>query len=248
MRMLLMLSIATMATARSNGDALAQDRQPPTKPDSSCVTRPDGRIDCRVIRLLGEVDSIVRALRMNDSTLMRRAALGVELRPTGTRRDTLGVFVVAVTPRGPAETAGIIEGDRIATINGVDVRSVAADIDDPYTNGLASHRLSKEVQKLTPGARVTLRVYSGGRFRDVVVTAGRASEVLRHAGGFNFRVPGPGGMEFRMPDGPMMFSPQKSLRFERMGPEMEQRLKSLPRKIELRRWVPGGAGVPGRIT
>ena len=46
--------------------------------------------------------------------MMNRAALGIELRPTGTRRDTLGVFVAAVTPRGPAETAGIIEGDRIA--------------------------------------------------------------------------------------------------------------------------------------
>lgn len=245
MKGLLILSAATVFIA---DDAFGQSKALPPKADSGCTHYPDGRVECIKIQGRGPGDSLMtRHFFRHDSALMKRAALGIELRPTGTRRDTLGVFVAAVTPRGPAETAGIIEGDRIAAINGVDVRSVAADVDDPYTNGLASHRLSKEVQKLTPGARVTLRVYSGGRFRDVVVTAGRASEVLRHAG-FNFRVPGPGGMEFRMPDGGMMFSPQMPLRFERMGPEIEKRLKTLPRKMELRRWGPGGAGMPGRIT
>src|SRR3954467_7221107 len=70
-------------------------------------------------------DSVFRsrvAYRM-DSAMAKRAALGIELRATGTRRDTLGVFVEAVTPKGPAESAGIIEGDRIAAINGVDLRT-----------------------------------------------------------------------------------------------------------------------------
>ena len=144
-----------------------------------------------------------------DSAMARRAAIGLELRSTGTRRDTLGVFVEAVTPKGPAENAGIIEGDRIAAINGVDLRTPAGDTDDEYVKGLAAHRLSREVQKLAPGARVTLRVYSGGRFRDVQVTAGKASDVMRLGGKFNFRVPGPGGMmEFNNPGGAMMFGPE----------------------------------------
>lgn len=144
-----------------------------------------------------------------DSAMAKRAALGLELRPTGTRRDTLGVFIAAVTPKGPAETAGIIEGDRIAAINAVDLRTAAGDVDDSYTNGLAAHRLTREVQKLTPGSRVTLRVYSGGRFRDVQVTAGKASDVRRLGGRFNFRFPGPEGfMEFNGPGGAMMLSPQ----------------------------------------
>src|SRR5258708_1867025 len=83
---------------------------------------------------------------------------GLDLRTTGTRRDTLGVFVEAVTPKGPAENAGIIEGDRIAAINGVDLRTTAADAEDSYTGGLAAHRLTREVQKLTPGSKVNLRV------------------------------------------------------------------------------------------
>jgi len=164
--------------------------------------------------------------------MAKRAALGIELRATGTRRDTLGVFVEAVTPKGPAETAGIIEGDRIAAINGVDLRTAAGDVDDSYANGLAAHRLGREVQKLTPGNRVTLRVYSGGRFRDVQVTAGKASDVMRLSR-FNFRVPGPGGMmEFNGPGGhDMMIGPEMM-----MGPEMGGRIEmnSLPRRVQIR--------------
>jgi hypothetical protein len=190
-------------------------------------------------------DSLSRGIFLRgDSALMNRAAIGVELRATGTRRDTLGVFVASVTPRGPAETAGIIEGDRIAAINGVSVRSAAGDIDDAYTNGLASHRLTREVQKLAPGARVTLRVYSGGRFRDVVVTAGRASELFRQAGRFNLRMPS-GGERVRIygPDGAMGF-PDVPLRFEQLDPmmlpEVRGLLRSLPRTTELRRLAPSG--------
>jgi hypothetical protein len=235
MKGLLILSAAAVLVA---DNAFGQDKAPPSK-DEGCTTYPDGRKECVRTRVRGPGDSLLtRHFFRQDSAMMKRAALGIELRATGTRRDTLGVFIVAVTPRGPAETAGIIEGDRIAAINGVDVRSVAADVDDPYTNGIASHRLSKEVQKLTPGARVTLRVYSGGRFRDVVVTAGRASEVLRHAGRFNFRVPGPGGMEFWMPHDGTTFSPEVRMRLDRMGEEVQKRLRSLPRRTEFRRLSP----------
>jgi hypothetical protein len=223
LKKLLMISAATVSIA---GNALGQDKPVPSKADSGCTTFPDGRVECVRIRR-GPGDSLrTRYFFRQDSAMMRRAALGIELRPTGTRRDTLGVFVVAVTPRGPAETGGIIEGDRIAAINGVDVRSAPGDIDDPYTNGLGAHRLTKEVQKLTPGTRVTLRVYSAGRFRDVVVTTGRASEVLRHAGRFNFRIPGPGGDLFG-PGGAIMF-PHMPLKLERRDPMMHPRAWSRP--------------------
>ena len=114
----------------------------------------------------------------------------IELRATGTRRDTLGVFVEGVTPKGPAEAAGIIEGDRIASINGVDLRTPAADIDDSYSNEVATHRLTREVRKLTPGSRVTLRVYSGGRLRDVQAVAGKASDLMHFGNQFRMELPG----------------------------------------------------------
>jgi S1-C subfamily serine protease len=105
---------------------------------------------------------------------MKRAALGVQVSGTGSARDTLGLFVTSVNSKGPAENAGIVEGDRLVSINGVDLRVPAADIEDGYASGLPARRLQREVSKLTPGTRVNLRVYSGGRIRDVQVTTGRA--------------------------------------------------------------------------
>jgi hypothetical protein len=211
MRTLVTLSIALLAAAA--GDAQAQSKTP-SKPDSTCVFFPDGRRECVKVRTMLGDSGFRKIFLRDDSAMMKRAALGIELRATGTKRDTLGVFVAAVTKGGPAEAAGIIEGDRIAAINGVDLRTAAADVEDTYTNGLSSHRLTREVQKLTPGTRVNLRVYSNGRFRDVAVTTGRASEVLRQAGRFNFRL-GPGNFEWDGP-GEMMLAPKVPIRIERL--------------------------------
>ncbi len=249
MKALLLLSAITAASATATMNAQVT----PAKPDSSCTNYPDGRVECHVFRGGGRGDSALRSrffYRM-DSAMAKRAALGIELRTTGTKRDTLGVFVEAVTPKGPAETAGIIEGDRIASINGVDLRTSSGDTDDSYTNGLAAHRLSREVQKLAPGSRVNLRVYSGGRFREVQVTAGKASDLMRLGNRFNFIGPGMDGMmmEFNGPEG-MMFGPDmqkmrehleplmkermEPLMKERLEPLMKGRLDGLPNKIQLR--------------
>jgi PDZ domain len=225
------------AAALSSGAAALGGQATTAKPDSACTTYPGGRVECHVYRS-GKGDSTLRRRLFfgADSAMAKRAALGIEVRSTGTIRDTLGVFVDAVTPKGPAESAGIVEGDRIAAINGVDLRTTTADTEDSYTNGLAAHRLSREVQKLTPGARVTLRVYSGGRVRDVQVTAGKASEVMRLGGRFN--MPGMAGMmRFEGPGGgAMMFAPEMPMLRERLPdmPMLRERLRDLPRKIQLR--------------
>jgi PDZ domain len=225
MRALLLLSAVAATAATLNAQVTT------AKPDSSCTNYPDGRVECRVFRGGERGDSALRDrifFRM-DSAMAKRAALGLELRTTGTRRDTLGVFVEAVTPKGPAEAAGIIEGDRIASINGVDLRTSAGDTEDSYTNGLAAHRLSREVQKLSPGNRVNLRVYSGGRFRDVQVTAGKASDVMRLGNRFRYMMPGMDGMmNFDGPDG-MMFGPETQMIRERMEPLMRDRIEPMLR-------------------
>src|SRR5688572_26139562 len=214
--------VLVSALAASSVAATLNAQVTPAKPDSTCTTHPDGRVECRIERRSAGGDSIRRKISYwMDSAMAKRAALGLQLRATGTRRDTLGVFVEAVTPKGPAESAGIIEGDRIAAINGVDLRTAAGDVEDSYTNRLAAHRLSREVQKLTPGNRVTLRVYSGGRFRDVQVTAGKASDIRRLGGRFNYRIPGPDGfMEFDGPGGTMIFAPEMPMLREEIEPQL----------------------------
>jgi hypothetical protein len=235
MKALLLLSAVAAAVATPTLNAQVTT----AKPDSGCTTDSDGRVECRMIRSGRPADSASRErvysfdrigtqtrYRM-DSVMAKRAALGLELRTTGTRRDTLGVFVEAVTPKGPAETAGIIEGDRIAAINGVDLRTQAGDTEDSYANGLAAHRLGREVQKLTPGSRVNLRIYSGGRFRDVQVTAAKASDVMRLSNRFEFMMPGMDGMrEFDGPDR-MMFGPDSRMMHEQLEPLMKERMEPL---------------------
>jgi len=158
-----------------------------------------------------------------DSVLAKRAALGLQLSPTGSMRDTIGVFVARVTPKGPAENAGIIEGDRIVSINGVDLRVNSADAGDSYASDLPTRRLMREVGKITPGRVVTLRVWSAGRIRDVNVTAGRASDMRGE--GFGMMLGGPEGMMLRsMPSINGGFPRMNIESFPRMRMEDMQRI------------------------
>jgi hypothetical protein len=98
-----------------------------------------------------------------------RAVIGVST-STGTgSRDTLGLLVSSVTRSGPAEKAGIEEGNRIAGINGVSLKLAAADLNDPDMEGLMSRRLVRELDKVKPGDDVDLRVYGGGQTRSIKV-------------------------------------------------------------------------------
>jgi hypothetical protein len=206
-------------SAATLGAQKPKKAEPKKTTPEGCTDLGGGRVECRFERRAGEDSArgrIFRRMAEVDSASMRRAALGMQLSATGSLRDTLGVFVTRVTPKGPAENAGIVEGDRISAINGVDLRISAADVDDNYTNGLPSHRLTREVGKLTPGSRVNLRVYTGGRFRDVQVTAGRASDVFKGERGFGFELGGP-GMIFRG-------APPADMRIFRDGPGADMKI------------------------
>jgi len=221
MKAILLLTAVAAVSAPSLG------AQVKTKADSACTNYPDGRIECRVYRgAKGDSAMRRRFFYDMDSAMAKRAALGIEVRSTGNLRDTLGVFVDAVTPKGPAELAGIVEGDRIAAINGGDLRTASSDTEDAYTSGLAAHRLTREVQKLSPGARVNLRVYSGGRVRDVQVTAGKASDLMRLSN--RFMMPGMDGMmKFAWPDGGgMIYGPDM--------PMLREKLREFPNEQLLR--------------
>ena len=136
-----------------------------------------------------------------------RAALGVFVSSTGNTRDTVGVFVQRVVDGGPADKAGIVEGDRIASINGVDTRVPREDAGDWSIGSSRMDRLEREVRKLKPGQSADLVVVSGGRSRSVKVTVVKATELpggemsgFRYGPGENggVRVFGPNGGAMRM--------------------------------------------------
>jgi predicted metalloprotease with PDZ domain len=143
--------------------------------------------------------------------LEKRAALGMSLSSAGNARDTLGVFITSVRTGGPAEKAGIIEGERIAAINGVDVRVPREDVTDPTAGSARVSRFMRELDKVEPGASVQLRVFTNGRYRDVTVVAGNASEF--GTSGFRFETGTP-GVFFREPMGELMRDGMVRLRSE----------------------------------
>jgi predicted metalloprotease with PDZ domain len=97
-----------------------------------------------------------------------RAVIGITT-STGSARDTLGVLVTTVAPRSPAERAGIEEGNRIQSINGVNLKLAPADVGDWDMSDVMSRRLTRELGKAKAGDEVDLRVYSSGQVRSVKV-------------------------------------------------------------------------------
>ena len=106
-----------------------------------------------------------------------RAVLGISLGGSGSRRDTLGVLVVGVADEGPAGKAGVDEGDRVASINGVDLRVAAEDAGDWQASSARIRRLNREMEKVKAGDAVELRVWSNGQVKSVRVEAAKASAV-----------------------------------------------------------------------
>jgi serine protease Do len=135
--------------------------------------------------------------RMSREDADDRPVLGVSLGSSGSKRDTLGVFISEVNENGPADKAGIVEGDRIATINGVDLRVPREDVGDQSVAEARVARLQREVRKLKPGQTVDLSVVEGGHARTVKVVLGRARDLDRD-NGFSFST-GDGSVAMMMP-------------------------------------------------
>lgn len=112
-----------------------------------------------------------------------RPALGFSLGNTGGKRDTLGVLVMSVSDSSPASRGGIEEGNRIAAINGVNLRVAREDAGDRSLGSTKAQRLQREISQLKPGENATLKVYANGQFRDVTLKVARAGDLPRNQGG-----------------------------------------------------------------
>lgn len=124
-------------------------------------------------------DSLNRRMWVSREALDERAAIGVSLGSTGSRRDTLGILIMGLEDDGPAAKAGLEEGNRIAAINGVDLRVSRDDAGDEYMSSARVRRLHRELEKVKAGDEVTLRVYGDGRTRDVRVKTVKTGDLPR---------------------------------------------------------------------
>jgi predicted metalloprotease with PDZ domain len=213
----------------------------------------DGRTTSMKVRT-ADSDSLFRRpattfTRADRATLDERPVLGLSLGSTGSRRDSLGVLVMSVSDSTPAARAGIEEGNRIAAINGINLRVAPEDAGDRWVSSAKAQRLQREISQLKPGTEVTLRVYSNGQFRDVRLKVARAGDLPRDAsrvmilGGNDFGMmpaiapmapmPPMAPMAPRMPSRiRMMAPPAEELRFE-LGPEFRQQMNMLSDELRL---------------
>ena len=195
--------------------------------------------------------------RVSRDEMDERPALGIGLGSSGSRRDTLGVLVMSVQDSTPAARAGLEEGNRIAAINGVNLRVAHEDADDPSIGRTKAQRLMREVSQLKPGENVTMRVYANGQYRDVTMKVARAGDLPRsrgmtYFGGGDFFPPIPptpamppmprGGVyrtmenfgPIRLELGPEMGESLERVRaqLDRVRPELERVRTEVPRVLE----------------
>ncbi|NUO65511.1 MAG: PDZ domain-containing protein [Gemmatimonadaceae bacterium] len=157
MRSIPLLAAALLASAApaQSQDTSSRDKDRTPEPDRRVWIERD--IAPRAVRIFGAGDM-----------MSARSMIGVSTSSSGIR-DTLGLLVTSITPNGPAEKAGIVEGNRIAAINGVNLRLSAADAGEPDMQGITARRLTRELGKIDPGKEVELRLWADGQFKTVRV-------------------------------------------------------------------------------
>ena len=97
------------------------------------------------------------------------AMLGMSVSVSGSDRDTLGLLISNITRGGPADEAGVDEGNRLAAINGVSLRVDRESVGQRDASDGVFRRLARELAELRGGDDVTLRIFGAGRFRSVTL-------------------------------------------------------------------------------
>ncbi len=131
------------------------------------VVLTDGRRDTKSVTL-GE-SAMARTIRTAMAPLAARRVLGLGFAMRGTARDTAGLLITSITTGGAAEKAGLNEGDRIVSINGIDLRVPAADAGAPDAVEARVSRLRRALESARDSEPVRLEVLSEGRMRSVIV-------------------------------------------------------------------------------
>jgi C-terminal processing protease CtpA/Prc len=96
-------------------------------------------------------------------------SVGLSVSSATTARDTLGVLVTSVVAGSVAERAGVVEGNRIAAINGVNLKLSAADAGQPDMQGIMARRFQREIARVGAGDSARLNIFAESGYRDVTL-------------------------------------------------------------------------------
>lgn len=130
---------------------------------------------------------------------LRRVRIGVVVGTRPLDSDSVGALLDAVTPGGPAATAGLRAGDIVTRFNGTPLGVKPADLQPGVRVSSPGLRLVELVAQLKPNDTVTVVYRRDGRQRSAkVVTAGdpdNLTVVLGPDGGYSFSAT-PGGESY----------------------------------------------------
>ncbi|HEY7896152.1 MAG TPA: PDZ domain-containing protein [Gemmatimonadaceae bacterium] len=163
----------------------------------------DGAYKTVKVKTVQADDLTPRLMRMSSEDYDDRAAVGLSLDGGGSRRDTLGLLVNTVETDGPADKAGIEEGNRIASIDGIDLRVPADEAVGGQLLGAKENRFTHELSQKKAGDEVTLQVYANGAMKTVKVTTARSGDVYKHSMNRRFRINMDGNTTMIAPMAPM---------------------------------------------
>ena len=144
------------------------------------VVLDDGRnLTRRVVLSESPLASTFRAM-----TTARRV-LGVSFAQRGSSRDTAGLLIVSVSSGGAADKAGLNEGDRVVSVDGIDLRVSAADAGTSDGVTARVSRFRRALDAARDSQPVKLDVLSDGRRRTVSVVPTRERGFVFSTGGLD---------------------------------------------------------------
>ena len=123
-----------------------------------------GRKDTRRV-VLEESPMAARLRTMSTS----RRVLGVSFSQRGSMRDTAGLLIASVSSGGAADKAGLNEGDRIVSVDGVDLRVPASDAGSSEGVNARVSRFRRALDAARDSQPVKLEVLSESRRRTISV-------------------------------------------------------------------------------
>jgi hypothetical protein len=141
----------------------------------------------------------IRLERGPDRTLLvmnRRARLGLKVNLRARDTDSLGAYVDAVTPNGPAAKAGIQSGDIITKLDGKSVLAGGRAEGRGERESLPGLRLIELAARLEPNDTVSVEFLRNRDRRTVSVVTAEDPDILFRAApgrGFGLQYPGPDG-------------------------------------------------------
>ena len=169
--------------------------------------------------------------RVMQFLMSRRARLGLKVNLRARETDSIGAYVDAVTPNGPAANAGLRSGDIIVRVDAKSVLTGETSSRDDRES-LPGLRLIELAATLEPNDTIPVEFRRGKERKTVtVVTADEPNIVFRGqpgAGSFDFRYPADSRMalpngEDLFVEGPFLYgSPLAHLELAPLNPELGQ--------------------------